>query len=240
MAPGFELIPPFDHAEAHELALNLVGYEYTMVKKLSHNTSIEDLKQSGKVGYLIVNGYLTVNRKDKSGRAAFTGRNKIVHLGVQVRETHDKRAILRRQFTVQKDGLYDLEARKPGGCTYVEGHVCLSPAFATELLRAGQIHWLDNNDKTVSSATIVNLLKGTTIESTRVKVCGKTGIQMRFKVTVPDAGTDQTARQLQKWFEDEWVDYEKKRGYTSKVDTKRLYRTPVIVGGAVDKSTKAS
>ncbi|KAJ4387782.1 hypothetical protein N0V93_008384 [Gnomoniopsis smithogilvyi] len=207
MASGFELTTPLDKASSHVHAVRNSGYGWTMVKELAFGEHQDDLKQMGKVAYLITKGKLTFSRKDKSGRAAFTGRNKVVHLGVQDQGPGEKRAILQRQLTVHKDGLYDIEAtRNNKGCVFVEGHVCLSPAFATELLHAGHIHWLDQNGEEDQSAW-------------------KSRDADEINVTVPNNETDQNARELQQWFEQEWDDYEKKRGDTRKVDTKTLYRS---------------
>lgn len=88
-----------------------------MVKELRHTKDIKDIQQLGKVAYLINEGSHTLNRKNKRGRAASTGRNKIVHLGGQTRTPGDKKVILKCQLTVQKGGLYDLKANQSGGCT---------------------------------------------------------------------------------------------------------------------------
>lgn len=243
MASGFNKAPLADEARRrHELDLIGAGYEWTMVKNLRHTTAIKDLKQLGKVAHLIIEGSLTFNRKDKRGRAAFTGRNKTVHLGGQTHESGAKRLILRRQLAIQKDGLYDLEANKPGGCTFVEGHVCLSPAFATELLEAEQIHWLDVTGEKVDNSTIINLLKETVITSDSIQVLrgGKVVKKMRFNVTVPGAEIDDNARQLKRWFDNEWTEYERKRGDTKLVDTRTLYRAAKNAGGNAEEPEAVS
>lgn len=243
MAPGFQITPPYDEAERHQLDVIGAGYQWTMVKELRHTKDIKDLQQLGKVVYVIIEGSLTFNRKDKRGRAAFTGCNKIVHLDGQTHEPGDKKVVLRRQLAVQKGGSYDLEANKQGGYTFVEGHVCLSPAFATELMKAGQIHWVDERGEEVDNTTSINLLEDSVIESDNIQALrgGKVAKKLRFNVTVPDAKTDENARQLKRWFENEWEDHERKRGDTKMLDTKTLYRAAKKkAGGNTQEAEKAS
>lgn len=120
MAPGLQRTPPHDEAERHQLDVIGAGYQWTMLKELRHTKDIKDLQELGKVAYVIIKGSLTFNSKDKRGRSAFTGRNKIVHLDGQTHKPGDKKVVLRRQLAVQKGGLYNLEANKQGGCTFVE------------------------------------------------------------------------------------------------------------------------
>lgn len=95
-------------------------------------------------------------------------------------------------------------------------------------MKAGQILWIDEVVEKVGNAIIINLVKETVIESDSDQACrvGGRAAKMRFNVSVPDGRTDENARQLKRWFWNEWDEYERKRGDTRMVDTKTLYRGP--------------
>lgn len=224
---GFEYDTDTAYAvNKYEQAVRTAMYRWTTTQILDEDEAIKNKHELGNTVYLIVEGYLTLSRAGKRGRlVAFPGRNKVVHLGVQVHQPQDKRAILQRQLAVRKGGLYDLEARHEGGCTFVEGHVCLSPEVAIRLLEAGEIRWRSEAGKTVARKTIVGLLGNMTIASQQVRDRQRPSqTKMELRVSVPSNGrTAKNAGELQRWFQNEWNKYEARRARIVDVVTRELY-----------------
>lgn len=217
VANGFDIVSAAT-ATDHERAIINAAYNWTRITTLDQGDTLSDQQYDGKTVILIQDGHVTLSRKKKNGRAAWDGRVKVLRLGANP----GNKPVQRRQQTVKKDGLFDVTASEPGGCTFVEGFVCLSPAIAVKMLEEGHIAWYDEGGERVNSDRVITLLKDTTIKSERVRVAGQKGMVMQHTITVPQ--NDQLAGQVQQWFQDEWADYEKKRTDAIKIVTRHLYR----------------
>lgn len=104
----------------------------------------------------------------------------------------------RRDAPVAANVFYDGRTPETAGCTFVEGHKCLSPRTALRYMRGGTLGWFDAEGDVVSEADQKYVMEQ--LEKSRTVELADNGVSFRMR------GRKPVARDMQAWFDQEWQD----------------------------------